>query len=203
MLFDQKHVEKWHNNAAERFKNFNAVLTKHGDLEVLDWRNKNGSGDYRVRFVFDPLVERMYISGDLGAAVFHFTEKANFENISRYSSLSYFFEKLETATDRVTYTTNRAEFELDLRHFADFVEIDDKDFSEEEFEYLVEDLWEAYEDDGIRIDDDLYERLNTWTNYRGDIYEWIGDVGRRISPRVILWLEALHMAREQLKGANS
>lgn len=197
-MFNDNHLAKWRQNAALRFSDFKATLVKHGDLEVLTWNNQNGSRDYRIRFVFDPSVERMYVTGDLGAAIFHFTERALFSNISRYMSLPYFFEKLEATTDRVVYTTNRAEFERDLRHFADFVELDDEDFSEEEFESLVEDLWESYEDDGIRLNDDLYERLNAWTAYRGDIYEWIGDVGKRVSPRVILWFEALHMARKQL-----
>ena len=90
----------------------------------MTWNNQNGSRDYRIRFVFDPSVERMYVTGDLGAAIFHFTEYACFSEISKYSSLPYFFEKLETATDRFVYITNRAEFERDLRYFADFVEFE-------------------------------------------------------------------------------
>ncbi|WP_410745825.1 hypothetical protein, partial [Clostridium neonatale] len=52
------------------FKDHKAVLTKHGDLEVLDWR-RPGTCCYAVRYVFDGC--HMYITGDIGEALFNLT----------------------------------------------------------------------------------------------------------------------------------
>lgn len=196
-MFNENFVNKWQKNAFAYFHNHEATLVQSGDLEILTWKDRRGSPMYSVRFVFDPKVNRMYVSGDLGAAVFHFTEPATFRNISGYSSLPYFFEKIETATNTIEYVSDRTEFEEDLGYFANFVVPDNCEYYESDFAEMVDRLWECYGDNGIELDPELYEIVNAWTFYRNDVYEWIGDVGKRIHPRIILWFEALHLARQQ------
>ena len=170
MIFNESYVEKWKLNAKDRFKNFEAVLTKMSDVELLDWRDKNGSSAYRIRFLFDEKAQTMTVSGDLGYAVFKFTEPSTFDRISRYSSLPYFFEKLMCSTDTYKYLDDRDEFYSELILAADFVtpNDDDEGYSNEDFRELFEDLWDAFGNNGIELDNDLYDRLNHWTAYRGD-----------------------------------
>lgn len=197
-MFNEDFINKWKKNAFAYFHDHVASLSQFGDLEVLTWKDKRGSSVYSVRFVFDPKVNRMYVSGDLGAAVFHFTEPATFQNISGYSSLPYFFEKIETATNTIEYVSDRTEFEEDLGYFANFVVPDNCEYYESEFAEMVDRLWECYGNNGIELDPELYEIVNAWTFYRNDVYEWISEVGKRVHPRIILWFEALHLAREQI-----
>ena len=67
------------------FRDHIATLTEHGDLKILEWE-KPGTSFYYVRYVFDG--NRIYITGDLGEAVFCLTWKADihsFNNIGLFS----------------------------------------------------------------------------------------------------------------------
>lgn len=68
------------------FKNHKAYLSEFGDIKVLEWREPDTIMMY-VRYVFDGSC--MYVSGDLGEAVFRFTvtlEKAPHFNVGDESS---------------------------------------------------------------------------------------------------------------------
>ena len=80
---EQEIKENW-------FKNHTATLEQHGDLEVLIWREP-GTACYSCRYVFDG--DKMYISGDIGEAVFWLTWKANVHSFNG-KHIGYFFEKL-------------------------------------------------------------------------------------------------------------
>ena len=98
-MTEQEHIKKWIDHAREKFADFTATFKQFDGISTLDWRHKNGSFDYYMRVIFDEDRECMYISGDLGDAVFQFTEKAMIERISRYSSFYYFMEKMQCSSD--------------------------------------------------------------------------------------------------------
>ena len=86
------------------FKDHKATLTKHGDLEVLDWR-KPGTSNYAVRYIFDGY--RMYVSGDIGEAVFNLTWKADINSFNGLH-IGYFVEKM-AAGEKTTWDSEAAE----------------------------------------------------------------------------------------------
>lgn len=77
--------EKQIEHANLHFSNHKAEIKEHGGITVLNWRNQNGSSDYYVHYVFDGCF--LYISGDLGSAVVHLTEKATLNALSRYINI--------------------------------------------------------------------------------------------------------------------
>lgn len=85
------------------FPDHKATVTQQGDLKVLTWK-KDGTMMYGVRYVFDG--SRMYVTGDLGEALFCFTELVNVHTFVDYH-LDYFEEKLRA------YHEDKREFNSD------------------------------------------------------------------------------------------
>ena len=104
-------------HAFEAFKNHKATLSDLGTIQVLDW-SEPGTVHYRVRYVFDLNGGRIYISGDLGAAVVNPTWYPTFA--ATYHSVAdrenpidvnegYFLQKVEASSDRYVYDRDAAE----------------------------------------------------------------------------------------------
>ena len=81
-----EHLEKCIKFANKTFKNFKAKLTQTNDVQIIDWRNKNDSCIYYIRFLFDKTAQTLTVSGDVGYGVFHFSEPATFEAVSKYNT---------------------------------------------------------------------------------------------------------------------
>ena len=171
------------------FKDHVAKLTTHGDLQVLEWR-KPDTNIFAVRYVFDGY--HLYVTGDLGEAVFRFTERAYPERQWQYD-LDYFEEKLRAFTDaRRDFDQGRAKEYLAERK-AD-MEDWDQPFDEGIYKELLSLIdqsstirdWEAqlYSFDIGRVS--------------SDAYEWLPGIGEIIPMRVRSYLIGLKMAHEQL-----
>ncbi len=170
------------------FKEHKATLTKQGNIEVLDWR-KPGTGNFAVRYVFDGY--HMYVSGDLGEAVFRFSEAAYLHRIAHYS-LDYFEEKMRAFTDAR------------------------RDFNQEKaVKYLKEQLSEDETPDKEAYDA-LFAMINDCSSVRewehqlfsfdygrlgGDAWEWISSIGDEIPVRVKSYLIGIKMASAQIEGS--
>ena len=84
MDIEQKIKESWFTDHVADYKKINDRIS------ILDWGNP-GTVVYRVRYVFDG--NRLYISGDLGEAVFRLTWKGNPKSFKDIN-IHYFHEKL-------------------------------------------------------------------------------------------------------------
>jgi hypothetical protein len=186
------------------FKDHKATLTKQGDLEVLVWRNPN-SGSYATRYVFDG--SKMYISGDIGEAVFCLTWKANVHSFNDIY-ISYFMEKISAYNeDRYDFDCNVAserleQWKQDLLEDREF----ENEFDEEEFietiDNMIDDVancngeeqW-AWEYVNEKYSDFISEN-------DPDYWEWMYKIGRVIPQRIYAYLVGLQMASEQLKESK-
>ena len=89
----EKEIKEW-------FEGHIATFIKYDDrVSALSW-GRVDSSSYYTRFVFDG--SRMYVTGDIGDAVFCFTEKASLKSITSYG-ISYFHGKL-SALDEDKYS---------------------------------------------------------------------------------------------------
>ena len=191
----KEHLGLWTTHAERIFADFKAVLSKHDGVSVLDWKNKYGAGDYYMRVIFDEDKERMFISGDLGNAVFQFTEKATLFSIAKYSSFPYFFSKLSCTTDRWKYDYDSAKEELKERLiWEDMIE------SElDEADELIGDIMDNYDQygNGSYLTEELRERLS---EVDPEYFRWVSSLGRLPHPRVIIWWQALKLAARQIQS---
>ncbi|WP_326513731.1 hypothetical protein [Clostridium intestinale] len=201
-IFENEIKEEWFNGHI-------AELTKHGDLEVLEWYKPNSS-IYYCRYVFDG--SKLYISGDIGEAIFKFTEKASIENISTYG-VNYFHSKLSAFEDNKYSFDKNVAIEALNREIKEAYENMDHDDIEvkshadnprneailnyiETLNELIEESQSCYTKDNW--DYEVHLRYDDLTDYNPDISEWIFEVGDVIPHRVQGYLVGLKMAFEQL-----
>ena len=191
-------------DAVRYFRDNRATLTRHGPLEVLDWRRPD-TVVCSVRIVFDiGYPNAAYITGDLGEAIIRPTCKASLasmascftrrgENGDLEVNCGYFMEKIATASNR--YEWSREDFVEDFKgRCAECGLTPPEDFLDELDDYLSP--VEFFDDKPPVISVDVQRDLEEMDR---DYWEWIYDCGKRVSSRVIAWLVALRLAAEQLE----
>ena len=186
-------IERICEHGKKSFENFEPHIIKNNDtVQIIEWSNKNGSFEYRIRFVFDINTGHMFVSGDLGSAVFCFTEKAQFEKISRYSDFNYFREKMQCSTNITEYDSKYARLQLE-----EYLSLEN-DTNEPDIQTLIREiLQEADQYDGHPVYSDYV--LDKLKDYDEDYWEWLYGIGMLPHKRIILWWEALHEIRTYLE----
>lgn len=180
------------------FKDHKATLTQHGDLQVLQWA-KPGTSVYSCRYVFDG--NKMYISGDIGEAVFWLTWKADVHSFNDIH-VGYFEEKLQA------YSGKRRDFDSDkaVQGLREWV----RELKKKGRKYEHESMQELFE--GARDCDSVdrwgHEVVNSHLNdfireLDCDYWEWMYEIGSVMPARIEAYLIGLKMASEQLKLAVS
>ena len=179
-------------------------------LRVLDWK-RTQSSTYRVRYVMDG--SYLYISGDLGEAVFNLTWEATLESFQDIN-LGYFHSKLSAYGDNKKYwdseeAKDRLQEEVDEleKNFVDYgyKTIDDEELIDrvsllETMQDIADDCSTSKEwESRISFEgyDPLFEQLQKYDN---DCWEWIFAIGDTIPGRVRAYWIGLKMAFEQLEG---
>jgi hypothetical protein len=181
---------------SEWFENHVAELHGEEGLQVIHW-GENGTNMYRAKFVLSG--NNVFISGDIGEAVYSLTCRATLENIKDFN-LSYFTGKLSA------FCEERWGF-------------DEKLAKKELREY-----WKEYEmkrrySDGQEIYDGILNAINestslesyrAWlmpvyqqTSVESDDLECVWDFGKRMPYRLIGYWVGLQMAIEQLEMQKS
>lgn len=177
-------------------------------IDVLDFRRPD-SGFYALRVVFDrQRGDRVYISGDLGEAVVYPTCPATLRDMAECftarradgtisANWGYFMGKIRATSDRWYFTAER--FWSDFREQATARELDVEEFCGEYEEAWLGDGVEIDNERGVSLSSEARRDLN---DIDDDYGAWIYDCGRRVSPRIILWLVALRLACEAVEEAS-
>lgn len=177
------------------FKEHRAKLTQHGDLQVLDWK-RPGTITYYCRYVFDG--NKIYISGDIGEAVFWLTWKADIHSFNDIH-IGYFEEKLAAYSDsRRDFDSNKAV--RCLREWLNNLKETEKKYDHDE----MRDLFEAAR--SCTSTDEWAHIINSneWiSDLDNDYWEWMYKIGNEIPWRIHGYLVGLKMASEQLKADST
>lgn len=189
---------------------------------MLDWR-KPDSVYYAMRVVFDnERGGRVYITGDIGEAVVYPTCAATLRNMAlcftsrdKNGDLEinegYFMEKIKASNER--YCRDRETFVEDFKkevsrrfQFGAPLDFDVDTFLRDHMGYENGGFMSPFRgEDGIEIDgngrisisDDVRDELN---NLDTDYSEWFFDCGKRLNPRIALWLVGMRLAHEQVES---
>lgn len=190
------------------FKDHIAEFTKLSDrVATLSWGKPNSSF-YYTRYVFDG--SKLYISGDLGEAVFCLTEKADINSIKDYD-IQYFHKKMTAFCD------GKYSFDSDIAvaRIKEEIEeaLENKDIDEDGVEEktdrnkhinryikvlreLIEESKCCYFKNSWEYEvNQRYDDLSDWNS---ECYEWIYKAGDAIPNRVYGYLIGIKMAVEQL-----
>jgi hypothetical protein len=206
----------------EWFKNHKAKLEKMSDdVSILTWR-ESGTSSYYVRYVFD--YNKIYITGDLGDAIFKIYDKVDLEKAASIDI--YYFHKKITARDEEKWSFDeekaiarlKEEIEQVNERKLEYLGLDEDETREglsdkesdmvsiynDEIE-MFESMIESAEECSSRKDwvQCIYsEYLKCISDYDSDFYEWIFDIGNEYPRSVQAYLIGLKMAWEQLKESE-
>lgn len=177
----------------EWFPSHRATLTQHGDLQVLMWKQE-GTNTYMCRYVFDG--NKMYISGDIGTAVFWLTWKADIHSFNDIH-VGYFEEKLDAFSgDRRNFNSKKAV--KGLRDWVRNLKDNDKEYDHGNMQELFEAARNCSSSSEWAhiVNGDLHDFIYQ-LDY--DYWDWIYAIGDEIPARVHGYLIGLKMASEQLR----
>lgn len=190
--------ENWFGEHVANYKKIN------DEISILDWK-KPDTICFGVRYVFDG--RHLYISGDLGEAVFTLTWNGNPKSFLDVNP-HYFHEKLTAYRGNDEYDFDSGEARKRLEEEIMILKDDyDPDEIDEEHLEILEEMknltgscsankeWEFK----IAYETDLFERLQ---NHDIDCWEWIFRVGEVIPSRIKSYLIGLKMAAKQLEGQS-
>jgi len=175
------------------FPEHKAVLTDCGDMKVLQW-SKAGTNTYMCRYVFDG--NKMYISGDIGTAVFWLTWKAEIHSFNGIH-VDYFEEKLDAYSgDRRNYNSKKAVSRL--KEWKK--QLGRKKYDKDMFQELI-----AGAESSSNKSQWAYEYVNGHCHdivreLDQDYWEWIYDIGDEMPARIHGYLIGLKMASAQLSN---
>lgn len=173
------------------FYGHKATYKDQGDIKVLVWQ-KPGTAYYYVKYIFDGC--KIYVSGDLGEAIFCFIETANIK-VCRDYDLVYFHSKL-SAYHEERYEFNSHEALLVLEEWKK--ELDKRGIQYDI--YIMEELFKR-----IRECTSVNQWVGIVNNFSCFLSEldvdyghWMYNIGNEIPMPVRGYLIGLKMAAEQL-----
>lgn len=191
----KNYLATWINHAERQFKNFEATVSVDDEtIQIIDWKNTNDSSEYNMHIIFDKKKGHMYIDGDLGTAVFHFTENADINTISTYKSLSYFMEKMICSTNDYSYDVAIAREDLEENLLSDKMSESDKESAKALIEQILDD-YDQYGDDVCLSN----EYIGQIAEFDPDYFEWAYSIGKLPAARVIIWMKALQMIKANIE----
>ncbi|WP_144498161.1 hypothetical protein [Bacillus pumilus] len=178
------------------FKNHVAEINGEEGLQEIYW-GKSGTNMYRTKYVLSG--NNIFISGDMGEAVYSLTCSATLDNIKDFN-LGYFTGKLEAfCEDRWNFDQSLAKKEL--REYWDEYEINEQ----------YDDAIEIYKGIISAIDESTsLDNYRAWlmpvcqdTSVDSDTMEYVWNFGKRMPYRLIGYWVGLQMVIEQLSSKES
>lgn len=185
----------------ENFKNHVATFVDYGNIKILDFKNPNSS-NYRIRFLFEEDYYKLHISGDLRELTATNCSNMTYEKFSDFvNNIDYFKQKIDCHDRNIyIYDEDLARKELEERaKDYDWLEDNDDYFWEEDeklrLKYIIDDVLEDFSSDngigpkGQEVLEDL----------ESEAWEYVGDIGKRETGILDLYMLAFKLAKEQLE----
>lgn len=178
------------------FKNHVAEIKGEEGLQEIYW-SKSGTNMYRTKYVLSG--NNIFISGDIGEAVYSLTCSATLDNIKDFN-LGYFTGKLEAfCEDRWNFDQSLAKKEL--REYWDEYEINEQyDDAIEIYKGIISAI-----DESTSLDDYRAWLMPVYqgTSVDSDTMEYVWNFGKRMPYRLIGYWVGLQMVIEQLSSKES
>lgn len=194
-MTDNERIEEIKNNWFSKHKATYEKISE--DTSVLSWK-QDGTIMYSVRYILDK--NRLFVTGDIGDAIFVLTEKADLKTIATEYNTHYLFGKLRADNEAYDFSQEKA-IETLKSHFQQYEFDDDKEW--EEFNEIADEIYSSIKDEcntegqwATVLNLEYYDKI---TDYDVDCWEWIYSIGKELSWQALGWIVGLQMAYEQLK----
>lgn len=173
------------------FKNHVAEINGEEGLQVIYWKEP-GTFMYGTKYVLSG--NNVFISGDIGEAVYTLTCKATLDNIKDFG-MSYFTSKLDAfCEDRWDFNAKLAKKEL-KEHWEEY-EMDKTENGEEIYDGIMSAIEESSSLEAYRA---WLMPVYQSTSIDSDKLECVWDFGKEMPHRLIAYWVGLQMAIEQLE----
>ena len=185
------------------FKDHIATFTDYGNIKIVDFKKPN-SGEYRIRFLFEEDYCRLHISGDLGELIASNYNNMTFKGFSDFvNNVGYFKEKID-CHNRSIYTYDYEDAKEDLKELLEEWDVTEDVLQHDRYEWETDEdkLEEFYEDVLEDFSEDTgvgskgYDALS---EYFSDVWEFLGDIGKRPTGILDVYMLAFKLSTEQLR----
>jgi hypothetical protein len=162
--------EKWKEWAKDVFGRYDfdaTLLFEDEDFFIMDWKDKNGCGEYATRYIVDKQKGDLIIKGDCGDCIASWYNPVTVEKLAHYiNSTGYFIGKMQCTSNKYTY---------------DYRDV------KEDLEDIKQEYIKAVRDGAFEnIDEEELE--NIMEKYDPNWFEsGFGSLGKRIDKRIYLW----------------
>ena len=185
------------------FENHIATFTDYGNIKIVDFKRPD-SNEYRIRFLFEEDYCRLHISGDLGELIATNYSNMTFNGFKDFvNNVGYFKEKIDChSRDIYVYDVDDAKQDLyglleewDMMDYILQQYGFDFDTDDEKLEEFYDAVLEDFSDDtgvGLKGYDVLSEHFC-------DAWESAGDIGKRSTGILDVYMLAFKLSTEQLK----
>lgn len=193
------HIVQMKEMAKKRFKDHKATIILHNNnFFIVDWRRSDGSGDYAVRYILDIQKGNFIVTGDLGDSIASWYNLVSPQNLKSYlNDIGYYIGKMQCSSDLYCYRDEDIIRDLEAlkEEYVEFSMAMDAEEINTDFEEMKEILLD------LPLPCTYPERLtDLMEKYEEDWFDTnFTEIGKRISPRVVLWAVGYQMACEQLK----
>lgn len=182
----------------EIYKNHRITREKTDSAEIITFKNPQSSS-YWIRFLFTSRF--MIIVGDLGEAIFEFSELINFDKVIQYKNYHYMMGKYNSSS-RDRYDFDKNKFLNDYSQFEeDFLDSYDNELPQNISEALeiLKDIgrdcldYDNYKNELIRYENDLYCLCEDYSYF---------SFGRVDNPIFKLYYDTLFYINEYMEKNN-
>ncbi|MBD7984422.1 hypothetical protein H9649_07515 [Sporosarcina sp. Sa2YVA2] len=177
------------------FKDHVAEVRGEEGLQVITW-GKPGTNMYRTKYVLSG--NNVFVSGDIGEAVYSLTCAATLKNIEDFE-LHYFTGKLSAfCEERWDFDENLAKKEL-KEHWEEY-ELNELEDGQEIYEAILSAIEESSSMESYRA-----WLMNVYqdTSADSDVMEGVWDFGKKLPHRLIGYWVGLKMVIEQSERKKS
>lgn len=188
-------------------QDFDSILVFEDDnFFIMDWRDKNGSGNLATRYIVDKKKGDLIIKGDSGDCIASWYNSVTVEDLVRYiNSTEYFVGKIKCSTNKYTYDYHDVKEDLEDEKQDYLRMLQEDDFDRVTEEELLEDFARMQEilDDFPMNEYAAYpeELTDLMSKYNSDWWEsGFSRLGKRIDKRIYLWIYGYQEGVERLRG---
>lgn len=203
--------KKWREWAKDVFSHYgqefdSTIVFEDENFFVMDWKDKNGSGNLATRYIVDKKKGDLIIKGDSGDCIASWYNPVRVEDLVHYiNSTGYFIGKMRCTTNKYTYEHNDVEEDLEdeKQEYLKMIRDGDIDsITEDELEEDFGRMLEILEDCPIGENLTYPEELtDLFSKYNVDWWEsQFVRLGERIDKRIYLWTYGYQEGVERLRG---
>ena len=201
-------LDDYYKHAEAHFQDHVATLIQDTDrFTIIDWRKRNGSGEYYINFIVDKKRGSLIVSGDLGESIATWHNPIKVSDLKDYifKDIPYYMSKFQCSSDDLVYEEDEVVESLLEALFGT-----DDDYEENIESYIAASDFDSFDDFKEEIVDEVQKSIHNRdfhpterlydlaTDVYPDAWESLYHCGAKIDGRVYLWAIAFNMACDQL-----